>query len=132
MRIKPISGVLTLPRTAIPEQKIIQPLKDGNVKLTVAQTLAIRLGHRITATPSAHYGMSARRNRNSPPIKMRQPTMAEKAYAFMQVPKDANGKRKPPPENLRIVDVEEWDHRLYKQMSPWVRKKLKETYMVEK
>jgi hypothetical protein len=76
--------------------------------------------------------MSKRKNRTSPPIKLREPTNAEKAHALMDSRKDENGKRKPPPENLRIVDVEEWDHRLYKRMSPWVRKKLKETYMVEK
>jgi len=130
MRAKIASQVIVLPRSRVPEKKIIQPLKEGNVKLTVAQTLAIRLGQRITATPSAYYGMSARRNKQGPPIKMRDATNAERAYAFMDIPKGAE--RKPPPSNLRIVDIEEWDRRLFKRMSGWVRQKVQQTYLAEK
>jgi len=130
MRSKIASQVVVLPRSRIPEKKIYQPLQEGNVKLTVAQTLAIRLGQQITATPSAHYGMSARRNKLSPPIKTREATKAERAYAFMHVP--GGVARMPPPSNLRVVDIEEWDRRLFKKMSGWVRQKVQKTYLVEK
>jgi hypothetical protein len=130
MRSKIASQVIVLPRSRVPERKIIQPLKEGNVKLTVAQILAIRLGQQITATPSAHYGMSARRNKLSPPIKTREATKAERAYAFMDIPRGAA--RKPPPSNLRIVDIEQWDRRLFKKMTGWVRQKVQQTYLVEK
>jgi hypothetical protein len=130
MRAKIVSKVVTLPRSSVPESKIIQPLRQGNVNLTVAQTLSIRLGNQITANPSAHWGMSARRNRNSAPIKMREPTNAEKAYAFMHIPKGAD--RPPPPSNLRVVDIEDWDGRIFKTMSTWVRKRVKATYLAEK
>ncbi|KAG8812309.1 hypothetical protein FRC17_002093, partial [Serendipita sp. 399] len=64
---------------------------------------------------------------------MREPTNAEKAFAFMHLSsKGPEGERLPPPTNLRIVDVETWDRRLFKRMSPWVRKKVKKTYMAEK
>ncbi|KAG8814703.1 hypothetical protein FRC18_001871 [Serendipita sp. 400] len=129
-KTKLLDKVLTLHRRKVPENQIIQPLKEGNVKLTVAQTLSIRLGQPITATPSALWGVSARRNKTSPPIKMREATNAERAYAFMHLPKPSE--RPTPPTNLRIVDVETWDRRLFKRMSPWVRKKVKETYLAEK
>lgn len=123
-------GVVVLPRSKVPENKIIQPLNDNKAKLTVAQILSIRLGNQITATPSAHWGMSARRNKTSPPIKMRDATEEERQAAFKDVPEAKREQR--PPNNLRIADVEPWDRRIYKRMSPWVRKKVKETYMAEK
>jgi hypothetical protein len=124
------SKVLVLPRRRVPEAKIIKPVEDDKVKLTVAQVLSIRMGNQITATPSAHWGMSARRNKTSPPIKMRVATAEEQAFAFKNVPEQKIGSN--PPSNLRIADIETWDRRLFKRMSPWVRKKVRETYMAEK
>lgn len=123
-------NVLVLPRTRVPENKIIKPIEDEKVKLTVAQILSIRQGNQITATPSAHWGMSARRNKTSPPIKTRDATTEERAFAFKEVSEEKI--QQGSPSNLRIADIESWDRRLFKRMSPWVRKKVKETYMTEK
>ncbi|CCA67786.1 hypothetical protein PIIN_01610 [Serendipita indica DSM 11827] len=130
MRSKLAPKVLRLPKSQVSPTQIIQPIQNTNVRLTVAQTLSIRLGQPITANPSCLHGLSARRNQTSSPITLREPTPSERIMAFQGMKNGAS--QLEPPSNLRVVDIEDWDRRLFKRMAPAVRKRVQRTYFGEK